>query len=540
MKVSTDGIYYTSSGGNSSLWLYYADPVVTDLSPSAGPSIDNPSNSTFVNLAGTFARLRTSSPKCRFAAEVSSATVVSPTLVRCPLTKGFGLTPVSLALNGVDYFDLPKQFWFSFFQVLFISPQLGPAAGNTPVTATGVGFGNQSSWFCRFSYAGVGVSVGAKYEGSATITCASPQSVVAPGTTVAFQLTGDGATFSEAKTFLYYTTPRVTALSPSSGSSTGTLTHVTVLGTNFAQVDSTSRATCKFGAAVSPAAEMLTTTSIRCATPTGVMRGGFYVEISLNSGIDYTNDNVTFSFFTVDSIAPLSGPASGGVAVTVIGSGFTDGAVLCKFGALESTPGSFATFLSVTCYSPDMAVADNELVILSISTNGGIDYSNPSNFTIYASINTTSLSPTCGPQSGGTVVTVGGFFPTFQEGVHFPRCIFGDSSSSPATPISRVAVSCPSGNNLLDKSLVRVTFNVVVEALTTSVPLFFHFFKVTGTTQPSHKSQTASPSPGDSPGLLSRVSFGGTTEVDGEAVCDLWDTAHEGFGDEGRREGRRR
>ncbi|WP_188054202.1 Ig-like domain-containing protein [Sphingosinithalassobacter sp. CS137] len=107
---------------------------------------------------------------------------------------------------------------------------------------------------------------------------------------------------------------------------------------------------------------------------------------------------------TVSSVSPDSGPASGNALVTVNGSNLT-GATSVTFGG---TPGTGITVagdgnsLSVT--TPAHAAG---AVAVAVTTPGGSD-SLANGYTYLAAPTATSISPTSGPASGGTIATITG------------------------------------------------------------------------------------------------------------------------------------
>jgi IPT/TIG domain len=108
---------------------------------------------------------------------------------------------------------------------------------------------------------------------------------------------------------------------------------------------------------------------------------------------------------TVSSIAPSTGPGSGGTAVTITGTGFQAGATVSLAGTAASSVvvGSSTTITATT--AAHTAGAVNVVVTNSDSQRGtlpnGYTYGNPAP-------TVSSIAPSSGPASGGTAVTITG------------------------------------------------------------------------------------------------------------------------------------
>ncbi len=102
----------------------------------------------------------------------------------------------------------------------------------------------------------------------------------------------------------------------------------------------------------------------------------------------------------ITSISPNQGPATGGTAVTLTGSGFT-GATSVKFG---TTAAQFATVSDtrIGCTAPAGSSSVAVTVITSAGASNGITY------TYVTAPSIISVTPSQGPTSGGNTVTLGG------------------------------------------------------------------------------------------------------------------------------------
>jgi len=205
--------------------------------------------------------------------------------------------------------------------------------------------------------------------------------------------------------------PTVTGLSPTTGPTTGGTT-VTISGTGFI-----TGATVKFGSLSATGVVVNSPTSITAVSPATITPGTVSVVVTTSGG-DSTPagaqgaaaDDFTYTapVPTVTSIAPTSGPTSGGTTVTITGTGFITGATVA-FDGLAPVAATVVSATSLTVVSPSTVVPG--VVDLQVTTSGGSSSTTGTgdNFTYTAPVPAvTSLSPSTGPVTGGTEVTVTG------------------------------------------------------------------------------------------------------------------------------------
>lgn len=108
----------------------------------------------------------------------------------------------------------------------------------------------------------------------------------------------------------------------------------------------------------------------------------------------------------VTGVSPVSGPGTGGTAVTISGSGFT-GATAVDFG--PGNPALNVTVVSAT-YLTATAPSGSGRVDVTVTASGGTSVVNPpgDRFSFVAAPIVTGVSPSFGPAAGGTRVTVDG------------------------------------------------------------------------------------------------------------------------------------
>ncbi|MEU3532885.1 MULTISPECIES: IPT/TIG domain-containing protein [Streptomyces] len=208
-----------------------------------------------------------------------------------------------------------------------ISPNQGSTGGGTLVTVTGTNLANTTS-----------VMFGNKPATSLTqvsptqVTAVSPSGNGAVGVTV----TTPGGT-SNPVSFFYVGAPFKSSLSTSSGPLAGGNT-ITLNGTGLSTATSVS-----FGAATA-VPTVISDSTISIVVPAGAAAGPVPVTVTTaggaNNGLSYTYVDAP----TIDSLAPTSGPASGGTAVTITGTNL-DTTDSVTFGG---TPAPFAVINSTT------------------------------------------------------------------------------------------------------------------------------------------------------------------------------------------------
>lgn len=233
---------------------YDAIPVITGISPSAGP----PGGGTSVTITGSgFTGVSAvefgavPAPRFRFVSD-SEITVIAPP--QNPATVDIAVrTPGGVSLptsaDEFTYTPLPVP------SVTGVSPAAGPAAGGTSVTITGTALGNATA--VKF---GTTSATSFTVVSSTQITAISP---ARPAGTVDVSVTTPGGTSpaGQAGAFSYLPRPRVTQLSPAAGPTAGG-TSVTISGTGFTDVSAVV-----FGTAPAASFTVVSGTEITAVSP---------------------------------------------------------------------------------------------------------------------------------------------------------------------------------------------------------------------------------------------------------------------------------
>ena len=106
----------------------------------------------------------------------------------------------------------------------------------------------------------------------------------------------------------------------------------------------------------------------------------------------------------VTKLAPKTGPAVGGTAVTITGTGFT-GATSVSFGATAATSYTVDSGTSISAVAPAGTAGSVDVVVTG---PGGTSATSSTDLFKYKSPTVTAVSPSSGPKAGGTSVTISG------------------------------------------------------------------------------------------------------------------------------------
>ena len=174
---------------------------------------------------------------------------------------------------------------------------------------------------------------------------------------------------------------------------------VTIDGSGF-----TAGSTVKFGTvAATGVTDVSARSEIQATAPAGA--GIVDVTVTTSGETSTTSSNDQFSYVpSVTSVSPNSGPSGGGTVVTIDGSGFTAVSTV-KF---ATAPAAGVTYVSaIRSLSTAPAVGGVGLVDITVTTAGETSaISTADEFTYMPDV--TGVSPSSGPASGGTIVTIAG------------------------------------------------------------------------------------------------------------------------------------
>ncbi|CAM9153971.1 unnamed protein product, partial [Hapterophycus canaliculatus] len=340
----------------------------------------------------------------------SAAAFISETLISCGSPEGRGVGPAYLHVtnNGVGISNSWASFWVtSKSTVTTLWPSSGSTDGGTAVRIQGTGFLDTATAFCRFGDSAI-VSVDAVLD-STSIECTSPPQEEADTRQVAVEVTSNGLDWtSSGVTFSYLPPVRIFGVSPSIGPLSGG-TVVSIRGSGLeSTAGSGGKLSCRFGQRVVSAVTDDGGATL-CAAPASESPRAVSVEVSTN-GIDFSSDGCIFHYgpdISVEYAWPRVGPESGGTRVAVTGTGFTDMyPIMCEFGSLGTmVPGKWMDSTTLSCLTPPHMPG---MAVLRLSMNGQQFVETGLSFEYLGESTLRSITPSSGPQQGGTLVEVTG------------------------------------------------------------------------------------------------------------------------------------
>lgn len=312
-----------------------------------------------------------------------------------------------------------------------VSPSMGSQAGGDTIALQGQNF--QSG--ARVIFGDQPCST-VNFVNSSTLSVVSP-AYASEGQVKITVINPDGQFALEPNGFNYIAgLPAITSLTPIEGATCGG-TRVTITGKNFL-----SGATVAFGG-VTGTLISLTATQIICETPLG-SAGSVDVKVTnpgtlsatLSAGFSYVNPSLT-------KIQPNLGNIQGGTLVALTGKGFdSKGQIEVSFGTQKGTSVTVQSEQAISCYAP-ASLTDGPVDVKVTNTRDGNSVLISGGYTYVTSLDPqiTSISPSSGPNTGGTEVTLLGSNFENQAKVY----IGGNLAQIKTIESSKIVILTPSG-----------------------------------------------------------------------------------------------
>lgn len=372
----------------TSSFTYLAAPTFTSVSPSAGQLAAG----TILTITGT--NFFTGASITIGGSPCVTSTVNSATSITCEAPAGAGASDI--VITNVDGQTITATGAYTYQPAPApaspVAPANGPASGGTAVVITGTDF-----------YPSMTVTIGGTAcpvtatTGTTSVTCTAPAKAAGAYDVVVTNTDNQTATLVGAYT--YDPAPTVSSISPSSAASNTAGTVVTITGTNFI-----SGATVTIGGLACTAPDYTgVPTSISCSTPS--IAAGVYSIVVTNPDTQdgtLTNGITFFDPPTITSVTPAVGPAAGGNTITIAGTNFDTNTNITVDG-LACTTKTFVSATSMTCLLPAHAAGAVAVVVTNpdgITATDSYTYQDPPVIS--------SVSPTNGPLTGGTAITITG------------------------------------------------------------------------------------------------------------------------------------
>jgi len=272
--------------------------------------------------------------------------------------------------------------------------------GGTFVTLTGLL--SDRSFACRFGTAVVSGHV----DSVGKTVCTAPATESSGLVQVQVKQAGDETTID----YEYYVSPNIARVWPSRGDVAGG-TVVSVRGEGL----QTSGVACKFGDAgevFGDKVRYITSTLVACIVPSRISGGKVTVDVSLNGGVDFVKTGFEFIYEATAGVEELSpsrgfaGSVEGGQPVTIVGQYFARSEDLkCRFGLNGVVEALFTSSSKIVCLAPERGEG---VVRVSVSNNGVDFAAGTVKFEYVQAGHVVSLTPSKGPTSGSTRVTIQG------------------------------------------------------------------------------------------------------------------------------------
>ncbi|MDQ3264134.1 MAG: IPT/TIG domain-containing protein [Myxococcota bacterium] len=414
-----DGQLATLAGG----FTAQAPPAVASVSPVSGST--NGGTAVTINGSGFLA-----GASVTFGGVGASVTVTSSDRLTA-VTGAHPAGAVDVIVSNTDGQSSTLIAGYSFVApgsptVSAISPATGPSTGGTPVTITGTNFvsgaevslgGVAASWVTFLDSTRLTAVTGAHAPGAVNVDVSNPD--------------GSAATLSGGFVYQPEPGPSFTGLSPTRGPTLGG-TVITLSGGNFK-----TGATVLLGGTAGTV-ETLSPSQITVTTPARGSIGAVDVVVT-NPDAQSATRSAAFTYDwgappAVTAISPSAGPAAGGTAITLTGTGFVDGATV-TIGTQQASSVSVLGPTQLTAITAAHPAGTFAVVVRNTDQQTGT-LNNAFTYQPLPVLTVTSVSPGSGPSSGGNNVTVGGT--NFASGA---TVRFGAAEASAVTWISDTSLS---------------------------------------------------------------------------------------------------
>lgn len=382
-----------------------------------------------------------------------------------------------------------------------VVPATGPAAGGVFVTITGTNFADGKLVVPTVTFGGTQAMVctGPDYAGFVFVPgCTVPSStslkVVAPaktaGKVTVVVANPDGQTASLGNAYRYIAAPpSISSLSVTSSTVNGGV-DTTLTGTNF---PATVRPTVAFGAM--PAAKVATVGAFTSTTAVATVPSGAglvdTVLIDADGQTATRKAAFTYNFaqaLSFSTITPVTGSVNGGTSVKVTGNGFAPGATVTinsKPAAVTDAANGEITFVTpnIMAMAPTAQKLGPVDIVIMNPDGQTLSLANKFAYNAVAAPTVTSISPTTGPNGGGTAITISGT--GFASGA---TVTVGGAACTSVTIVSSTSITCTTPAGSAGAQSVAVT----VAGQTGTLADAFTYTGTTTTTSTSATTTTTS------------------------------------------------
>jgi hypothetical protein len=374
---------YTATG----IFTYLGAPTFTSVSPNTGAVAGgnsivivgtNFTNATAVKIGATNVTSYTVDSSTQITAVTPAGSVGSAQTITIE-------TPQGNVTSGAVYSYLNTPTF------LFVSPTSGNVSGGDSITINGSDFTNATA-------VKIGTTNVTSYVvvNASTITAVTPAGLYGANETITIE-TPQGNVTSSLPEFTYYNTPTISGVSPASGNYLGGDT-IILTGTDF-----TNATAVLVGATNVTTYVVDSNTQITFVTPIGTYGNVETITVQTPQG-NVTSGSGIFTYLdtpTIVSVAPTSGSPSGGTTIVITGTDFSN-ATAVKIDVTNVTSYTVDSNTQITAVTPAGTGSNLTITVETPqgnTTSGGL-------YTYVSGPTITTVSPTSGFTTGGTVLTI--------------------------------------------------------------------------------------------------------------------------------------
>ncbi|MSU59683.1 MAG: hypothetical protein EXS35_16210, partial [Pedosphaera sp.] len=369
-------------------FTFIAAPFITSVAPASGPD----AGGTLVTITGSNF---VSGLNVLFGASNAASVNFSNSTLITAISPAHAAGVVDVTVVNPDSQSAVATNAFTFVPpptITSITPASCPDSGGAFVTITGSNF-----------VSGLSVLFGASNATTVNFSNATLVTVFAPAhppATVHLTVVNpDGQSAVASNAFTFVGPPLITGVTPASGPTAGG-TLITITGSNF--VDGLS---VFIGGSGADSVNFSNATLVTAVTPAHAP--GLVDVTVINPDYQTAVAPNAFTFLappSIISVAPTNGPVAGGTLVTITGSNFVSGLTV-TFGSSNAASVNFSNSTLITAVSPAHAAGVVDITVVNPDLQSALA---TNAFTFIAPPLVTSVTPTNGPDAGGTLVTIAG------------------------------------------------------------------------------------------------------------------------------------
>jgi hypothetical protein len=392
--VGPKSVGVTTVGGTATranAYTYVASPAISAMGPAFGPV----TGGTTLTISGSGlsgATVRVGGVLCTSVSATATG-ITARTPAGTAGSKDVVVTTaggVATQAGGFTYAAVPT--------VSGVAPVAGPLSAGTPITVTGTGFTDLGGV--------VAVKVGTASCTDVVVVNATTITAKAPAGSAgskAVVVTTAGGTATKASGYTHVAAPTVTGSTPVAGPVAGN-TLITIAGTNFTAMGGAPTVTV--GGVACTSVVVSSATKITARTPAGTS-GSKDMVVTTVGGTGTKVGGYTYAGVpTVTGATPSSGPLAGGTSITITGTNFTSagGAPTVMVGGKLCTSVVVVSATTITAKVPAGTAGSKDVVVTTVGGAGA----GAGAYTYVGTPTIATVSPSSGPTSGGTLITITG------------------------------------------------------------------------------------------------------------------------------------